>query len=260
MNADVPSRRTGTRRLIVNADDFGQTPGINGGVMRAHRRGIVTSASLMVRWPAAWEAARYAAANPELSLGLHVDLGEWAFRSDTWIPIYEVVDTGSADEVQREIRDQVRRFRALTGRDPTHLDSHQHVHRDEPARSGLLQVAADLAVPLRHFTRGVRYRGDFYGQTGKGEPYPDAITPGALVELIRSLPEGTTELGCHPGDDRGLDSMYSVERAQEVDTLCHPSIRDALAEAAVEVCSFHAVAGDAEPTRPRGPRLREPST
>jgi len=48
------------RRLIVNADDFGQSPGINRGIMEAHERGIVTSVSLMVRWPAAVEAAAYA--------------------------------------------------------------------------------------------------------------------------------------------------------------------------------------------------------
>ena len=49
-----------TRRLIVNADDFGQSAGINEGIIRCHERGIVTSASLMVRWPHAAAAAEYA--------------------------------------------------------------------------------------------------------------------------------------------------------------------------------------------------------
>ncbi len=176
-----------------------------------------------------------------MSLGLHVDLGEWAFRSGAWIALYTVVPTRSADEVRREILGQLDRFRSLTGRDPTHLDSHQHVHRDEPVRSVLLQIAADLEAPVRHFTRDVRYRGDFYGQTGKGEPYPQAITRTALLGLIRALPEGTTEMGCHPGDGEALDSMYAVERRQEMDTLCDPAIRSALLEADVELCSFHAV-------------------
>jgi hypothetical protein len=61
--------------LIVNADDFGLSGGVNAGIMAAHEHGIVTSASLMVRWP----AARYAAGHPRMSLGLHLDLGEWAF-------------------------------------------------------------------------------------------------------------------------------------------------------------------------------------
>jgi predicted glycoside hydrolase/deacetylase ChbG (UPF0249 family) len=64
------------RYLIVNADDFGQSDGINQGVVKAYERGIVTSASLMVRWPTASAAAVYARAHPDLSLGLHIDLGE----------------------------------------------------------------------------------------------------------------------------------------------------------------------------------------
>ncbi|PYS69828.1 MAG: hypothetical protein DMF73_14065 [Acidobacteria bacterium] len=56
------------RYLIVNADDFGQSPGINRGVIEAHENGIVTSASLMVRWPAAAEAAQYARGHPDLSV------------------------------------------------------------------------------------------------------------------------------------------------------------------------------------------------
>jgi predicted glycoside hydrolase/deacetylase ChbG (UPF0249 family) len=63
--------------LIVNADDFGQSPGINRGIIEAHEQGIVTSASLMTRWLAAGEAALYAKQFPKLSVGLHLDLGEW---------------------------------------------------------------------------------------------------------------------------------------------------------------------------------------
>ena len=81
------------RELIVNADDFGRSPGVNRGIVRAHEHGVVTSASLMVRWAAAPEAARYARERPDLSLGLHVDLGEWEYRDGRWEPAYVVVDT-----------------------------------------------------------------------------------------------------------------------------------------------------------------------
>src|SRR5207249_7492687 len=78
------------RYLIVNADDFGLSPGVNRGIIKAHDQGIVTSASLMVRMPAAAEAAAYAREHPSLSVGLHCDLGEWTYRDRKWEPVYEV--------------------------------------------------------------------------------------------------------------------------------------------------------------------------
>ena len=72
------------RQLIVNADDFGLSPGVNRGTVRAHEHGVVTSASLMVRGAAVAEAAAYARANPRLSVGLHLDLWEWECRDGEW--------------------------------------------------------------------------------------------------------------------------------------------------------------------------------
>src|SRR5215212_5238159 len=121
--------------LIVNADDFGLSPGINRGIIRAHVEGIVTSASLMVRWPAAREAVQLAAAHSALSVGLHVDLGEWEQQGGEWRSVYEVIsDTESARAVRNEVAAQLRTFRQLVGRDPTHIDSHQHAHKEGPAR------------------------------------------------------------------------------------------------------------------------------
>src|SRR5438034_11679377 len=78
------------RYLIVNADDFGQSAGVNRGIIEAHKAGIVTSASLMVCWPAAVQAAAYARKHPALSLGLHFDFGEWIYHQDNWDNVYEV--------------------------------------------------------------------------------------------------------------------------------------------------------------------------
>src|SRR5207249_2598538 len=116
------------RRLVVNADDFGYSPGINAGVLEAHRRGIVTSASLMVPRRAARELKTF-------GVGLHADFGEWRYENGGWVPLYAVVPLDSSELVERELRTQLARFRALVGREPTHLDSHQHVHAEEPAAS-----------------------------------------------------------------------------------------------------------------------------
>ncbi len=89
---------SGRRCLIVTADDFGRSAAINHGVALAHERGIVTSASLMVRWPAAADAAAYARRHPALGTGLHFDLGEWVHDGSGWAPVYRVVedDRGAA--------------------------------------------------------------------------------------------------------------------------------------------------------------------
>src|SRR4051794_38738921 len=78
------------RILIVNADDFGRSQAVNRGVASAHENGIVTSASLLVCWPAAMEAAAYAQEHPKISLGLHIDLGEWIYREGRWEAVYEM--------------------------------------------------------------------------------------------------------------------------------------------------------------------------
>jgi chitin disaccharide deacetylase len=226
------------RCLIVNADDFGQHPSVNLGVIEAHERGIVTSASLMVRWPAAVEAAVYSREHSSLSLGLHVDLGEWAYRGEHWVSLYQVVPLDDATAVAEEVSRQSMMFRRLVGKDPTHLDSHQHVHLREPLRTVLTAVACELGVPLRHCSAGIHYRGDFYGQTADGRPTPDAISVGALINILETLPPGCTELGCHPGDGNGLDTMYCRERAEEVKVLCDPQVRTFIVAKGIELCSF----------------------
>jgi predicted glycoside hydrolase/deacetylase ChbG (UPF0249 family) len=227
------------RCLIVNGDDFGQSSAVNDGIIEAHQKGILTSASLMVRRPAAEEAVCYTKANPNLSLGLHVDLGAWTYQDGDWVPQYEVVLLEDPSAVSRAVAEQLQLFRSLSGRNPTHLDSHQHVHKEEPARSVLLAAARQIGVPLRACTPGIRYCGGYYGQTNKGEPLPEAISVDALIDILETLPEGVTELSCHPamGDNVG-DNVYCAERQLEVNALCNPRVRNTLVSEGIELCSF----------------------
>jgi predicted glycoside hydrolase/deacetylase ChbG (UPF0249 family) len=227
--------------LIVNADDFGQSPGVNLGIIEAHARGIVTSASLMVRWPATVEAAGYARAHPELSVGLHLDFGEWIYREGEWSRLYQVIEEADPAAVSAEVGRQIEAFRDLTGRDPSHIDSHQHAHRDEPARSIVLDAARRLGAPVRHFCETVRYCGEFYGQDDSGTPYHEGIGVEGLVSLLRRLGPGCHELGCHPALGNDLETMYRAERALEVATLCDARVRASLASLGIALRSFHDV-------------------
>ena len=226
------------RYLIVNADDFGQSPGVNRGVIHAYEQGIVTSASLMVRWAAAEEAAAYAREHANLSVGLHLDLGEWEYVEGTWRARYEVVDTADPVAVAAEVEAQVEAFTGLVGREPTHLDSHQHVHRQEPVRSSLRRAGGRMGIPVRQMSGHIHYRGDFYGQDGRGWPVPNAITVEALLAVLQGLPPGITELGCHPGEVDELASTYRDERPVEVATLCDPRIAEAVERLGIRLCPF----------------------
>jgi predicted glycoside hydrolase/deacetylase ChbG (UPF0249 family) len=234
-----------SKYLIVNADDFGQSQGINRGIMTAHERGIVTSASLMVRGKAAAQAVDYARAQRQLSVGLHIDLGEWAYRAGAWVELYRHVDADDVAAVEAEVANQLETFRRLVGQDPSHLDSHQHVHRKEPVRRIVSELGARLRVPVRHFTPGVMYCGDFYGQDDKGQSFPSLVSAASLIAIVERLGAGVTELSCHPGEKDLHDTMYDSERCDEVNALCDARVRAAIDALSVKRISFRVLGSEA---------------
>jgi predicted glycoside hydrolase/deacetylase ChbG (UPF0249 family) len=223
------------RRLIVNADDLGLSTGVNRGVIIGYTRGIVRRASLMVWAPAAGEAVKMAKVHPNLQLGLHVDLCEWVYRDGQWSAVYERTPMKDAEAVEAEVLRQLEAFTRMVGRQPHHLDSHQHVHREEPAAGLMLRLAQRLGTPLRQVTPGIGYCGEFYGQSGKGWSAPQAITVEALQTILRNLPPGTTELCCHPAEFDDTESSYAAERVVELACLCDPAVRSTIAAEGIEL-------------------------
>jgi predicted glycoside hydrolase/deacetylase ChbG (UPF0249 family) len=226
------------RSVIINADDFGRSHGINRGVVAAHEHGIVTSASLMVSWPASRDAALYTRDYPELDVGLHLDLAEWTFTSEGWQPLYERVALSDPKAIRDETWHQIERFDQLVGILPSHLDSHQHTHRSEPARSVVLGISEELGIVVRGEDPVVTHRGDFYGQSGTGEPNPAGITSGALIALFESLNIPLTEISCHPAHDDESGSAYGHERDVERRTLCDAAVWEALDRLGITRTSF----------------------
>jgi chitin disaccharide deacetylase len=219
------------RYLVVNADDFGACSGVNRGIVEAHQRGIVTSASLMVAMPGAEEVARLTRAHcPGLSIGLHAVLSERLVRM-----------ADPAQSCRAALEDQVAAFVTLLGCLPTHLDSHHHVHRQPGLLAPFQEVADRLEIPLRSFSR-VRYISGFYGQWN-GTTHPEQVSVDSLMALIEAeVADGITELGCHPGlPDPTFVSSYVVERTLELDTLCAPDVRSFLERADITLVSFREV-------------------
>jgi predicted glycoside hydrolase/deacetylase ChbG (UPF0249 family) len=215
------------RRLIVNADDFGLSDGVNEGILEAHVDGIVTSASLMVDAEAASRAAALARDRSALSVGLH-------FVEPDGIDLDDPVQ--AADAFHR----QLERFRSLMGRDPTHVDSHHHVHSEEDRMATFKTLVAPLGVPLRHAGQ-VAYIGGFYAQWEYLVTELRYVRRPFLLELVASESlEGFTELACHPARITGdFRSSYLNEREVELATLTEPGLREEIEALGVELVSYH---------------------
>ena len=154
------------RYLVVNADDFGYSRSVNRGIIEAHERGIVTSTSLMVDRPGAAEAADYASSRPELGLGLHVELKRWRVSR---MPRRGAVLRASAlaRATSAQLRRQLERFRAVVGRNPSHLDAHYNRHLSADVRPQFQALADELSIPLRRVDPRIAFRGED-GRIGLG--------------------------------------------------------------------------------------------
>ena len=157
------------RRLIINADDFGLTAGVNRGIVEAHEHGVVTSATLMANGPAFEEAIDLAQARPRLGVGCHVVLvdgapllnktdvasllegggngsGEPHFREGiSRFGALALMGRLAADEIEAEATAQIRKLQSA-GIPVTHLDSHKHTHLFPHVLRPLLRAAASCGV------------------------------------------------------------------------------------------------------------------
>ena len=166
----APARLGAVRRLIVNADDFGFTSGVNRAILEAHKRGVVTSSTLMANGPAFAEAIALAKTIPGLSLGCHVVLidGEPVLAAQTiptLVPRNASQNTSPArfrdglkafaaralagrlapDQIEAEATAQIRKIQAA-GITVSHVDTHKHTHLFPSVLRPLLRAAAACGV------------------------------------------------------------------------------------------------------------------
>jgi hopanoid biosynthesis associated protein HpnK len=151
------------KRLIVNADDFGYTRGVNAGIVRGFREGIVTSTTIMANGDAFEDAIKCAQANPKLGVGCHLvliggkcvalakqvsSLVDSEGRLPMSLPaLLSKLSTGSVrpEAIETELRAQVERVVAA-GLSPTHFDSHKHTHAHPKVMEVVVQVAEEFRV------------------------------------------------------------------------------------------------------------------
>ena len=149
--------------LILNADDFGYTRGVNEGIERAHREGVLTSTTLMANGPAFEDAASRAKASPGLGVGCHLVLvGGQSVARPREIPsladeagnlpqslaqFVARVSSGAirSRDIEREFAAQIEKIRGA-GIDPSHLDTHKHTHAHPRVMRSLCRAASDHKI------------------------------------------------------------------------------------------------------------------
>ena len=257
-------------KLIVNADDFGYTPGVTAGILRARRDGIVTATTMMANAPDTEGAARAARAVPDLDIGVHLVVtygtplspperipslvaATGASGAVTFPRVSDLLRSGKpeADEALTEFRAQYRRVRDLIGREPSHLDTHHWVHDLPALEDALLALAKETGAAAR--THDGRQRARF---RDAGVRTPDrfvrefqhsgAIHLEALLDLLERVAEegGVVELMCHPAEpDAALldGSSYAGERGVELETLTHPRVRATVDRLGIELADYRAL-------------------
>ena len=277
------------RRLIVNADDFGLHAAVNRGILTAHTEGIVSSTSLMAGGAAFDDAVRIAKQCPQLGVGVHLTL----VGASPLLPVAEVSSLldeagdfyGSYPlfikrflrgkirlaEVERELAAQIDRIR-MAGIQPSHLDSHQHLHvlpgiggivldlarrfsirairipaepvafiGATPATVGRLAGRGGLTMLANLFRQhaaaaGIRTSDHFYGMLAGGQ-----LTEPAILAILRRLPPGDSELMTHPGfaDESLADAFrWDYQWDAERQALTAPAVRALLAERQIRLISF----------------------
>ena len=291
------------KNLIVNADDLGWTEGVNRGIVEAHRKGLVTSTSLLANGRAFESALAAAESNPQLGIGVHLNLSDGPPSA----PADEVrgllneageLEEGpeslllriasrslALEEVEREWDAQIRKVRA-TGVEPTHLDGHKHVqmlpglfeialrlakkhgirairvaHEESTLRS-VLSSAGDQKVGVV-FKQGVQARGlkllapdarEMAGHAGIatadyfcGIAQTGVLTREGVEKLLGSLPDGTTELMCHPGyadeELRKTGSRLQESRQTELQILTDGRVRKLVATQGIRLISYGLMGG-----------------
>jgi len=227
------------RFLVVNADDVGLCPGVNRGTLDAVHAGTVTSISVFVGPDFHVDFRPYTEAGVSVGLHLNLTLGEpctpfqeipsLVDRAGRFIHDRETLFSRVKwADAEREMSSQIDLFRTLAGRNPSHLDTHKHLHALNPGLFHVVsRLARELNVPLRARDdegrddcrrAGVRSTDCFLGDV-RPAPY---WTVRRLEEQLAQVPVGTTELMCHLGIDMeeipGL--WYLHERETETETFC----------------------------------------
>lgn len=176
-----------------------------------------------------------------------------------YAPFIENIPNLDLEEVKTEWRTQIERFIHVTGRKPTHLDSHHHSSYFSPALfEAMLEMAKDYDCPIRYplvpnddsieFRETTKQAPALLQEFNPRRPdvfyvnfYDEAATKENLLNIINNIGEGTSEIMCHPGyvdDAFAKESTYNFQRERELEVLTDPEIKRAIEAQGIQLATF----------------------
>lgn len=237
--------------LIVNADDFGISKGVNYGIYDSHLHGIVTSTSMMITMPEVQHAIELSEKVPSLKIGLHLNitLGKPLTECKSLIKpngnFYKPLENPNQDdfceeEIYQEFLAQYLMFVKQLGKKPTHVDSHLYAHQKyEKAKSAVIRLAKEKDIPVRALDiegyRPTKFLDFFKYKSG------DDLFAIFKDNLPNIMEHEICELMVHPGyiDDFLLESStYNLPRAEEIDVLTSTRLKQLIKDNNINLVNF----------------------
>jgi len=241
------------RRLIINADDFGLTSGVNRAIVEAYTQGIVTSATLMANGGALQEAVQLAQSVPRASIGCHVVLVDGTpVSEESKVP--SLLDNGKSsfqtalsrfavkclrgelvpDEIEAEAAAQIRKLQSA-GISVSHLDTHKHTHMFSQVLRPLLKAAQNCGIrAIRNPLEPIRL-GQIAGQPSLWKRWGQLRILNRLATEFRSAvveagmvtPDGTLGIiATGVMNERILRSIIARIPEGTWELVCHPGYDD----------------------------------
>jgi chitin disaccharide deacetylase len=241
-------------KLVINADDFGYSKGVNLGIIEAYKHGVVSSATMMVNMPGAAHAAALALAHPGLGVGIHLVL-DCGYPVHSNVPslvdetgqfykMEELLEKADPRDIEKELHAQIEKFFSF-GLTPTHLDGHHHVHGQEKIFPMVQLLAKEYRLPIRKVSGDANHPSNQFLPTTQAffyEFYGNELTPTSLIDLVKkSTSFDTAEIMCHPAyiDEEVLTgSSYNVQRARELAILIDPEVKRVVEENHIELVTY----------------------
>lgn len=208
--------------LIVNADDFGMSPGISRGILHCLKNGIVSSTSVMVDNPYLYDTKELIKKNSQVDWGVHVTIGK------SRISIKNI-----ASETERQLRVFYNVFKIK----PSHIDFHKGFKFNKKIYFALRMFAKKVDISFRydnqHFIE-TRYHG-----VHENKPSIDSISTDHLIECLKDVRSGVTELICHPGwTSNRLTDPYRIQRNKEVEVLTSQRIKSEIRRRKIKLVTY----------------------